>query len=62
MNDGVKIGGVNAETLFAGPQGTFAGLDQLNVSLPRSLAGRGEVDVTVIVEGKEANALKLAIK
>jgi uncharacterized protein (TIGR03437 family) len=58
----VKIGGVNADALYAGPQGSFVGLDQLNVSLPRSLAGRGEVDLSVLVDGREANTLKVAIK
>ncbi len=58
----VKLGGVNADALYAGPQGSFAGLDQLNVSLPRSLAGRGEIDLSVLVEGQEANKLKVAIK
>ncbi len=58
----VKIGGVSADALFAGPQGSFTGLDQLNVSLPRNLAGRGELDLIVIVDGKQANTLKLAIK
>ena len=58
----VKIGGVNAETIYAGQQGSFVGLDQLNVSLPRSLTGRGEVELSVIVDGREANKLKVAIK
>jgi uncharacterized protein (TIGR03437 family) len=58
----VRIGSVNTEVLFAGPQGSFVGLDQLNVSLPRSLAGRGEVDLSVLVDGQEANKLKVAIK
>jgi uncharacterized protein (TIGR03437 family) len=58
----VQIGGVNTEVLFAGPQGSFVGLDQLNVSLPRSLAGRGEVELSVLVEGHEANKLRVAIK
>ncbi|MGH9845983.1 MAG: hypothetical protein ACREEM_45355, partial [Blastocatellia bacterium] len=58
----VKIGGVNADVLYAGPQGSFVGLDQLNVSLPRSLAGRGELEVNVLVDGQEANKLTVAIK
>jgi len=58
----VKIGGENADALYAGPQGSFAGLDQLNVLLPRSLAGRGEMDVSVLVEGQEANKLRVAVK
>jgi len=39
------IGGVNADVLFAGAQGDFAGLDQTNIRIPRSLAGRGNVDL-----------------
>ncbi|MBS1786169.1 MAG: hypothetical protein JST85_00500 [Acidobacteria bacterium] len=58
----MKIGGLSADALYAGPQGTFAGLDQLNVLLSRNLVGRGEVDVAVLVNGKQANTLKIAIK
>ncbi len=58
----VKIGGVNTDALYAGPQGEFVGLDQLNVLLPRNLAGRSEVEVAVMIDGKESNALKVAIK
>ena len=58
----VKIGGVIANALYAGPQGSFVGLDQLNILLPRSLAGRGEVELSVLVDGQEANKLKAAIK
>lgn len=58
----VNIGGVNAPVDYAGPQPGFAGLDQLNVRLPRSLAGRGEVDIVVTVDGKTANIIKVFIK
>jgi|GEM_PF-1260321 len=50
---------------FAGPvaQGEFDGLDQINLGpLPRSLVGRGEVEVVVTVDGKEANAVTLTIQ
>lgn len=57
----VKIGGLSADALYAGPQGSFIGLDQLNVLLSRNLIGRGEVDVAVAVDGKQANTLKIAI-
>ena len=57
----VTIGGVNADVLFAGPQGVFAGLDQLNVRIPRSLIGRGEVDAVLTVDGKTANTVRLNI-
>ncbi|NOT63393.1 MAG: hypothetical protein HOP19_24550, partial [Acidobacteria bacterium] len=59
---GIVIGGVNAETLYAGAQGSFIGLDQLNVALPRALAGRGEIDLTLTVDGKAANVLRVAVQ
>ncbi len=58
----VQIGGANAEALYAGPQNDFAGLDQSNVRLPRSLMGRGEVDVAMTVDGKAANVVRISIK
>jgi uncharacterized protein (TIGR03437 family) len=58
----VNIGGVNAPVCYAGSQPDFAGLDQLNVQLPRNLAGRGEVDVVVTVDGRTANTIKAFIK
>jgi uncharacterized protein (TIGR03437 family) len=58
----VKVGGLDAPVIYAGEQGGFAGLDQINVQLPRGLCGRGEVDVTVTVDGKSANPVKVFIK
>jgi len=58
----VSIGGVNAEVLYAGEQGGFVGLDQLNARLSRSLTGRGEVDVVLMVDGKTANTTKVSFK
>jgi uncharacterized protein (TIGR03437 family) len=58
----VSIGGVNGEVLFAGAQGGYAGLDQVNVGLPRSLAGRGEVDVILVADGKTANTVRVSVK
>ena len=40
----------------------FNGMDQVNALLPRSLIGRGEVDVVLIVEGKTANTVKIKVK
>ena len=56
------IGGTRVEVLYAGPQGNFVGLDQVNLRLPRSLAGKGEVDVVLLAEGKEANHVRVNIK
>ena len=58
----VKIGGVQAEVLFAGSQGTYFGQDQINLRVPRSLKGRGEVDVELVVDGKPANTVKINVK
>ena len=51
-----------AEVLFAGAQGGLVGLDQCNLRLPPSLAGRGEVDVALSVEGKASNTVKVRIR
>ncbi len=61
-NLNATIGGVNSEVLFAGPQGGFVGLDQINLRLPRILAGRGDVDVVLTVDGKTANPVKINVK
>jgi uncharacterized protein (TIGR03437 family) len=56
------IGGVNAPALYAGPSPGFIGLDQVNIQLDRSLAGKGEVDVILTVDGKMANVVKINLK
>jgi len=61
-NVNAKIGGENAEVSYAGAQGGFAGLDQMNLLLPRTLAGRGAVDVVVTVDGRAANTVRISIK
>lgn len=59
----VKIGGLDVAVLFAGEASGFAGLDQCNVGpLPRSLAGRGEVEVALMVDGKTANAVGISVR
>jgi uncharacterized protein (TIGR03437 family) len=58
----VSIGGQNAPVAGVAPQGQFAGLDQINVRLPRTLIGRGPVFVEVRVDGQPANAVSIAVK
>jgi uncharacterized protein (TIGR03437 family) len=59
----LTIGGVEIPKLFAGAAPGFAGLDQVNAGpLPRSLAGRGLVDVVLTVDGRVANVLQIFIK
>jgi uncharacterized protein (TIGR03437 family) len=56
------IGGTNAEVIYAGAQGGFAGLDQANIRIPASLAGRGSVEVVLVVDGKRSNAVTVAVR
>ncbi len=58
----VTIGGEPAEVLYAGWQLEYDGLDQVNVRLPRALAGRGEVDVRLDVDGKPANPVTVSVR
>jgi uncharacterized protein (TIGR03437 family) len=55
------IGGVEAQVVFAGAQNDLAGLDQANVRIPRSLIGRGEVEIALTVDGRKANPVRIAI-
>jgi uncharacterized protein (TIGR03437 family) len=57
-----QIGGAATEALYAGPQGDFVGLDQINLRIPRSLAGRGEVDVVMSIDGKNPNVVRINIR
>lgn len=58
----IEIGGVTLLSQYAGVQPGFEGLDQINVELPRSLKGKGEVDAVVIAEMKRSNTFKLAFR
>jgi large repetitive protein len=56
------IGGQAVEVVYAGAQGGFAGLDQVNVSLPRELRGAGAVKVVLTVDSVTANAVTIRIR
>jgi uncharacterized protein (TIGR03437 family) len=58
----LKIGGIDAPVTYAGAQGDLAGLDQVNALLPRNLAGRGEVEAVLTVDGKMANMVRVNLK
>jgi uncharacterized protein (TIGR03437 family) len=57
----VQVGGINAEVLGEAPQGQYAGLDQVNVLLPGSLRGSGDVNVALVVNGTPANIVTIRI-
>jgi uncharacterized protein (TIGR03437 family) len=49
--------------LFAGAQGDQVGLDQLNLGvIPRSLIGKGSVNLVVRTENKTANTVTVTIR
>ena len=58
----VTIGGMPAQLTYAGPQGTYSGLDQYNILIPASLAGKGKVDVIVKAGGKSSNPVNVVIQ
>jgi uncharacterized protein (TIGR03437 family) len=56
-------GGVSVPVTFAGEAPGFVGLDQVNIGpLARSLAGRGDVNVSLSVDGKATNTVVVNIK
>jgi uncharacterized protein (TIGR03437 family) len=64
----VEITGQNGNPLasptasYAGAQGSYAGLDQINVLLPASLAGSGVVKVSLLVDGMASNTVQIQIQ
>ncbi|MGE0126762.1 MAG: M36 family metallopeptidase [Blastocatellales bacterium] len=60
----VTIDGSPARTLYAGAQGSFSGLDQINVEMPPALANTGprRVEVVVTVNNVAANRVTIQIK
>lgn len=58
----VEIGGLELKADYAGPVAGFEGLDQINLHIPITLAGRGELEVALKVDGNNANPVKLAFK
>ncbi len=57
----LSVGGTALPVLFAGAQGS-PGLDQVNVELPASLRGRGQVPIVLTVDGQVANTLTVTIR
>jgi uncharacterized protein (TIGR03437 family) len=56
------VGGVDAPVAFAGPQGEFAGLDQVNAQIPPAVRGRGDVPVVITVDGQATNSVVVSIR
>jgi uncharacterized protein (TIGR03437 family) len=58
----LRIGGIPLQPSFAGAQGGLVGFDQMNVLLPRNLAGRGEVMIEMMVDGQIGNAVSVNVR
>ena len=48
--------------LYAGPVAAYAGLDQVNITIPRSLAGIGTVLVYLVADGVASNVVSLNVQ
>ena len=58
-----QVGGSSVPVTYAAAQNQFPGLDQVNIGpLPRSLAGRSEVNLYVTVGGHRSNTVTLNIQ
>lgn len=58
----VLVGPAALAVQFSGPQGQYAGLDQIVAQLPSGLAGRGQLSVNVVVDGMTANPVTIAFQ
>jgi uncharacterized protein (TIGR03437 family) len=58
----VNIGGKLVPVLYVGRQADYEGLDQVNVNLPLSLRGLGEVELVVGVTSQSSNPVRINIR
>jgi uncharacterized protein (TIGR03437 family) len=61
-NVSVTIKGLNVPVAYAGPQNQIAGLDQVNVLLPATLAGSGTVSIALTAGSMAANVVHVVIQ
>jgi hypothetical protein len=58
----VQIAGQDVPVRYAGAAGHFAGLDEVTVEVPRSLAGMGDVDAVLTADGQTASPVRIHIQ
>lgn len=58
----VRFGDREIEAAYSGPQAEYPGLDQINVPLPRSLAGAGEVALQIRIGETRSNAAAIRFR
>lgn len=54
-----RIAGRPVDVLYAGAQGTFPGLDQVNLRVPLTVGGMGIVEVQLTVDGSPSNTVTI---
>lgn len=57
-----EIAGQAVPVVYAGKSGYFAGLGEVRLLLPQSLAGRGAADVVLTVNAQTSNAIRIQIQ
>ena len=56
------VKGAAVPVLYAGIQPGFPGLDQINIELPASLRGSGEVEIQVAIDDQPANSVFITVR
>jgi uncharacterized protein (TIGR03437 family) len=56
------VAGERVPVLYFGQVAEYPGLDQVNISIPQSLAGSGDVRVYLVADGATSNAVGLTIR
>lgn len=63
QNVAASIGGAVAQILYIGPQqASSSGRDEVDLVVPRSLAGAGKVPVVLTVDGQTANVVTVSLQ
>lgn len=58
----MSVAGVAVPVLYAGPQGAYTGLDQVNILLPVSVGGKGNVNIQFSVSGVASNPVQITVR
>ena len=56
-----SVAGITVPVLYVGPQGSYPGLDQINIPLPPALAGWGNANIQFSAGGVASNDVQITI-
>ena len=57
-----RLNGTEVPVLYAGLQPYFVSLDQVNIQIPKSLRGKGVIDLNLNIDGKNANTVQISVQ